>query len=208
MGETHEQSQSCTPAVPTAESTSEEWPKTLAEPQPCSWQPWQPRTAVTPCSSPACSPWHPLHLPAPHSPGQVTGSDATCLELLILRDQAEPCPARWAHPPHVPCAHHRAQQTCEATSTAAWSLPPPRCPSGPSAGPLSAQEPEAALPGRGSGSLTHRPSRRRSGPPGPPRPPGRSGCLWRQGPAETAGCAGRKDGAGQPHPFGSPFFVL
>ncbi|CAN8188403.1 unnamed protein product [Coccothraustes coccothraustes] len=37
---------SCTPAVPTAKSTGEEWPETLAEPQPCSWQPWHPRTAV------------------------------------------------------------------------------------------------------------------------------------------------------------------
>lgn len=71
----------------------------------------------------------PLAPPAPPftpQPRLVTGSDATCLELLILWDQAEPCPARWAHLPHVPSAHHRAQQTCEATSTAAWSLPPPR----------------------------------------------------------------------------------
>lgn len=214
MGETHEQTQSCTPAVPTAKSTGEEWPKTLAEPQPCSWPPLGTLAPMHRCDSllqRILQPRHPHPTPLPHD--RVTGVRCHLLGTAEAVGQGRALPA-WltlttAPVPSMALLPEGAQQSRRLPAQATWSLPPPRCPTATSAGPCWCPVPQSPALPHAMALGSHSPSPPAAAPAsrGPAaRPPRRVGVAVAAG-TRRDGRVRREEGRGRPTPpFRFPFF--
>lgn len=143
MGESHEQTQRCTPLQKARVRNGQRYGRTPT----CSWPPLGSLAPST-----ACSPWHPHSTslpdctPQPH--GQVTGVTCHLLGAGQAVGQARALPA-WLTAPCVLCpawfsCPQGAHQRCEATSPG--HMEPPTTPAVPQPlqqCPTSAQDPRA-----------------------------------------------------------------